>query len=362
VTTYNNPGLSIPEINDGAQAAAKAINAAGGINGHPLQVTICDDNFNPNRAQQCAEAAVSHQAVAAVAVNEFVDPNYFPTLDKAGIPLIAPCGCTPAEITEKSSFPLEGASPTQIYGDAAMLVKMGVKHPAMMICETASCSYGTQLADDAFKLAGISMARSVVAPLASVDDTSVAAKAIAGGVDGVILASAPQAISKMIAGLRGVGFKGPIIAPVSSFGSSVLKSLGSNTTGLYASTTFDPVTDTSDPGVAQYISEIKAYESNPVMDLESEESWMGVHAFAIVAKSLPGVTAATVMKAFGNIPCSKPLNPGLINPYCTQPPPLAGAPRVLNVSVRQLTIKNGELVVDGPFFDPITALKANTSS
>src|SRR5580704_13309918 len=55
VTTYNNPALSIPEVNDGAQAAAKAINAAGGIKGHPLQVTICDDNFNPNQAQACAE-------------------------------------------------------------------------------------------------------------------------------------------------------------------------------------------------------------------------------------------------------------------------------------------------------------------
>jgi branched-chain amino acid transport system substrate-binding protein len=358
VTTYNNPSLSIPEINTGAQAAAKAINAAGGINGHPLQVTICDDNFNPNQAQSCAEAAVSHHATAVIAAQEFVDPNYFPTLEKAGIPSIEPCGCSPAELTEPSSFPLDGALPTLVYGDAAMLVKLGVKHPAQMTCETASCAYDGTLGTAAFKVAGITPVRTVISPLASVDDTSAAAETIAGGVDGVIISSSPEAISKMIEGLRGAGFTGPIALTAQTFTASVLQSLGANTSNLVVAATFDPVTDTSDPQVALYVSQMKAYTSNPVLDLQSQQAWLGVTAFATVAKTLPTVTAATVMKAFSNIPCSKPLDPGLINPYCTQPSPLASAPRLLNFQVRELSVKNGALVTSGPFFNPLTALEA----
>jgi ABC-type branched-subunit amino acid transport system substrate-binding protein len=362
VTTYNNPALSIPEVNDGAQAAAKAINAAGGINGHPLQVTICDDNFNPNQAQACAEAAVSHHAAAVVAAQEFVDPNYFPTLAKAGIPSIEPCGCSPAELTYPSSFPLDGALPTLIYGDAAMLVKMGVKHPAQMVCETASCAYDATLGDEAFAAAGIKVVRTVISPLASVDDTAAAAKTIAGGVDGVLIASSPEAISKMIVGLRGAGFKGPIAQSAQTFDNAVLKSLGSNTAGLVVSATFDPVTDTSDPQVAQYISEMKAYEANPTLDLQSQQAWVAVHSFATEAKTLPTVTAATVMKAFNAISCSQPLSPGMINPYCTQPAPLPSAPRLLNFTVRQLTVQDGALVVGDPYFNPITSLKAANGS
>jgi hypothetical protein len=52
----------------------------------------------------------------------------------------------------------------------------------------------------------------------------------------------------------------------------------------------------------------------------------------------------------------------MINPYCTQPAPLPSAPRLLNFTVRQLTVQDGALVVGDPYFNPITSLKAANGS
>lgn len=55
---------------ESAQVAAKAyekwINANGGINGHPLQVTTCDDKGDPTQTAACARNAIADGAIADV--------------------------------------------------------------------------------------------------------------------------------------------------------------------------------------------------------------------------------------------------------------------------------------------------------
>ena len=41
-------------------AISNAINASGGINGHPLKIVDCDDQGNSNQATQCAQQATSN--------------------------------------------------------------------------------------------------------------------------------------------------------------------------------------------------------------------------------------------------------------------------------------------------------------
>src|SRR5262245_50409513 len=49
-----------------AQGAVRAINAAGGVDGHPLQLETCNTQLNPTQEQACARKMISDKVVAMV--------------------------------------------------------------------------------------------------------------------------------------------------------------------------------------------------------------------------------------------------------------------------------------------------------
>src|ERR1700689_387658 len=55
----NTPAANFTESVNGAEAAAAAINKAGGINGHPIEIITCNDNLNAADAIGCARGAVA---------------------------------------------------------------------------------------------------------------------------------------------------------------------------------------------------------------------------------------------------------------------------------------------------------------
>jgi ABC-type sugar transport system substrate-binding protein len=65
LVTYKVPGLDLlTPMTAGAQAAAKQINAAGGIGGRNIVITPCNSMFQPTTATKCAHDAISSKAVA----------------------------------------------------------------------------------------------------------------------------------------------------------------------------------------------------------------------------------------------------------------------------------------------------------
>ena len=69
IATLTGPSNNVPQDADAGKATAKAINAAGGVNGHPIVLEVCDDKFDPNQAADCARQAVSDNVAAVVALN-----------------------------------------------------------------------------------------------------------------------------------------------------------------------------------------------------------------------------------------------------------------------------------------------------
>ena len=67
MVVYEGVGpISSPEVPEGAIAAAKAINARGGIKGRPVQIIACDTKNDPTTATGCGRRAVSDGVVAMV--------------------------------------------------------------------------------------------------------------------------------------------------------------------------------------------------------------------------------------------------------------------------------------------------------
>jgi len=107
VTTLNAAGPTYQNIANTAKAYETYINARGGIAGRPLEVIVCDEQFDPAVAATCARQAVEEEVVAVVGSFTFFSESIVPVIEKSSISWFGPCRpITPSELTSKYSFPI----------------------------------------------------------------------------------------------------------------------------------------------------------------------------------------------------------------------------------------------------------------
>jgi branched-chain amino acid transport system substrate-binding protein len=80
-------GTNIEAGAQAAQAWAKTVNASGGINGHPVDLTVDDDTSNPGTSVSDAQAMISSH-VAAILDLTILDSAWTKQADAAKIPVI----------------------------------------------------------------------------------------------------------------------------------------------------------------------------------------------------------------------------------------------------------------------------------
>ena len=80
VTTLNAAGPTYQNIANTAQAYAEYINARGGIAGRPLEVTVCDEQFDPAVATSCAREATEGDMVSIVGSFTFFAESIVPVI------------------------------------------------------------------------------------------------------------------------------------------------------------------------------------------------------------------------------------------------------------------------------------------
>ena len=93
--------LATARPDEAAEAAIKAVNAAGGVKGHPLVLSVCDSKGNGNVANACARAAVSNGTVADIGGFSFVGTP-MEIMNAGKLPMI---GRTPGFNPKEYSFP-----------------------------------------------------------------------------------------------------------------------------------------------------------------------------------------------------------------------------------------------------------------
>jgi len=107
VTTLNAAGPTYQNIANTAKAYESYVNARGGIGGRPIEVIVCDEQFDPAVAATCARQAVEENVVAVVGSFTFFAESIVPVIEKSSISWFGPCcPITPSELTSKYSFPI----------------------------------------------------------------------------------------------------------------------------------------------------------------------------------------------------------------------------------------------------------------
>jgi len=137
VTTLNAAGPTYENISNTAKAYADYINARGGIAGRPLEVTVCDEQFDPAVATTCARQAVDEGMVSVVGSFTFFAESIVPVLAESDITWFgACCPITPSELTSPYSFNI-GNQPMYAVGAVKKAVDDGCENINAVIIDGA---------------------------------------------------------------------------------------------------------------------------------------------------------------------------------------------------------------------------------
>ncbi len=185
VTTLNAAGPTYENIANTANAYAEYINARGGIAGRPLEVTVCDEQFDPAVATTCAREAVEGDMVSVVGSFTFFAESIVPVIAESDITWFgACCPITPSELTSKHSFNI-GNQPMYAVGAVKKAVDDGCENINTVIVEGADAIFLPPM-ENAMKALGKSFGAVVSLPATAQDYSAEVAEVTGKDADCVI--------------------------------------------------------------------------------------------------------------------------------------------------------------------------------
>lgn len=230
------------------QAAIDQVNAAGGVNGHQIQVKVLDDQSSTSVAPANATKAIADQPVAIFDTSGSAElAAAMPVLSSAKIPVLSPFAL------QLGYYPwLYGFGPTpaqQAHGFAgAVESALGTstltgKRVDILVLNTPSSEAIGAATKAAIQQEGGTVPETVQQPITAVSFASGAAKVVADHADAITVNGSPQTTVLVAKALVGAGYKGAIVVPYSASDDVTFKTVNSaNFFGLRADTNADPGT------------------------------------------------------------------------------------------------------------------------
>jgi ABC-type branched-subunit amino acid transport system substrate-binding protein len=348
------PEFSLPSLPIGAEVAAEEINEEGGINGRPVEITVCNDENNPNVAAGCARQAVSEDFVALVGGLSVFDLKMIPSLEQAGIPWIGLT--TPDAFSQKNLYLLntDGASP--FTGAGTALVEKGCKKVAIITSGTAAAEINTAQIEAGAVSAGGTVVSTAQAPSNGGDWAPTVAAARSAGAECVAAGTGPAETGPLLSALA-AGSPLPFAIAEGGLPEVVLKEVGAAADPVLGIGQFLPAS--SKEGIVQELGK-KVAAKNPKIPYDgfAKSGYASVEVVKEAAKNVSGeLTAETLTEA---LPTITDYNTGL-GPVAdfSKPSSVPGFERVFNVELFVNEVKNGEYVLtkDPGTIDPTPALE-----
>jgi ABC-type branched-subunit amino acid transport system substrate-binding protein len=354
MVVYESTGPSaVPEVAEGATAAAKAINASGGIKGGPVQVIRCDTKADANVATECGRKAVAEGVVAMVGNLTIFGNRFMPLTTQHKIASIGLEPATAADFTSPASFPVGGGAPVQFAGLGAALAAAGAKKIVLARQDIPAAAAVAPFVNAGLKRFHLTM-RDVAVPPGAPDMSPYAAAALKRGTDGIVITQANQDAVNFIEAVRQANpdVKIALNAPSNT---QVNKALGNNADGIIESgATSIALKNTAEK---QYEADMKAagYDDFTGYRLPA---YAGVRVAQKIANSLPTVTAPAVFNALRH---ATSLETGITPPLQFTEGGVAGLPRVFNPCLFAIRIEGGTQVpMTGKFENAFTGEPCGT--
>jgi ABC-type branched-subunit amino acid transport system substrate-binding protein len=330
-----SPIAAYPESADGAKVAAKAINDAGGVDGHPIEIVTCNDNLDVNEATACVRKAVKEQVTALVGGVEIFSAQVQPILDEAGIPWIGTQVITSPQWTSRMVYPVDGGAKVSNFEIGRHAVEL--THGDVVIVGIDSAG-GQQAVEDmklGVEAAGGRTLEVVTFPRGQVDFSGTAAQVMPKKPDAVLCACTSSVDwSNLFKSLNQAGFDGKFSTQNSFIVKDVLASLGEDADRVFFSDGIRPFDDES-AETKQFHDEVKKYAGDAALTQLFSAAWLSVHVAADALAGADKYDAASLVKALDSRTDLKDY--GLVDGVdFTRPAPNADLPRITNVSQMHL--------------------------
>jgi branched-chain amino acid transport system substrate-binding protein len=296
---------------DGAKAAIAAVNKAGGINDHRLNLIVCDSQGNPNVAAECANQMVSSHVLYVDDDHSNESDSFMPVLRSAGIPVMSGEPIGSDELSFPNSYIL-GSGTTAVGGAGALCAKLGSTKIGIAKLDIAGLTPIVNLIYKTIAPFGLSQTNTSITliPPTAVDLSTYAAALIQKSTC-IVEVLAPNQQVPMAAAVHS---QDPSIPVVAAGGSTVAEwqAIGKLAANVCDNASF-PAGLTGAPGMAKYNAEMDTYNRSGRRDIPSIAGWVGVHLAAKLLTKVANPTAAGYMQALNtagtiNLPPLPPLN------------------------------------------------------
>jgi len=285
-------------VEQGAKAAVAYENAYGdGLEGHKIDLYICENQSTPAGGQTCANDMVQHGVVAVVEPFTGQGQTEVPTIVGAGIPYITISGASTAELTSPGSFALEGGFPAYLGAMALSAKQHNITKVAFLVENVPAAIQGAQaLGGLVYKAAGIGFTVIPINP-GTADISPQMQSAVSGGAQAVGMVGDVTLCSSFLQAYNTLGLKLPKYVLSTCQDPSILNSatLDKALAGSYITTT----TKSSAADNALYGAMMKKFapKVNPNPNVSSNQA-SGVSPVLALAAIMKGstqpVTAAGV--------------------------------------------------------------------
>jgi branched-chain amino acid transport system substrate-binding protein len=278
-------GGKVPEM---AQAWVKWTNAHGGVNGHPVSLTVIDDHDDPAQAVAGAKKMIADHVMAIAPEESLQSSAYQAILENSGIPAIGGLSFNKAQTSSPDWFPVGAPLTDAVYGMLAQEVKAGKTKFGVLYCaEAPSCAGIGPLTSAILKIIG----KGSVVYQGSVSATApnYTAQCLAGkqaGVQTWWVGDSSNIDGRIVKDCEAQGFHPVNLTCCSAIG-SVSKNWGPD--GSIYSILDIPVTTKSEPGMQQFYAALAQYApdlkpSNPQFTDTLTQSWAGLELFKAAAE------------------------------------------------------------------------------
>jgi branched-chain amino acid transport system substrate-binding protein len=273
------------------QAWGKWVNAHGGLNGHPVQITTADDGGDPSRNLQLTRNMVENQGVIAfvgniVPLSLAGSQSY---LEQSGIPSVGGDLANMLWWGSPIFFPQGGTVVGGTDGSAVVAVQRGGPNVALLYCgEAAGCfSARDEFKNGAAERAGGHLVYSAQVSLAQPNFTSECLQMSSKHVQAAVIAADGNSLSRVARDCKQQGFTPRWV----TFGIALVTSIASdpNLEGMVGVSNVFPWFLTSGPASA-YGQAMATYAGNVTTSGAAADVWSAGVLLQDASKSLPAGT------------------------------------------------------------------------
>jgi branched-chain amino acid transport system substrate-binding protein len=344
ITVLNGTITSFPEIPAAVEAAAKQINAEGGLNGHPVQVITCNDQGDVNTDEQCAEQAVSDGVIAAVGSYSSDSNVWYPIFAKTGIINLAESTlANSVDFTSPLAYPITAGTAVEFTANGVLAAREGCKKFAVLSPDTPlvlATLHGSLVGADSVNKKITDNVISVAYPVT--DYAPLISQAVAAGDNCIIGATPGSDAVRLMTAIQQSGHPFKVFGIAAQFPPADLTgSLGSFSNGKIFVTTPQAVAN-SNPAMVKITKAIKAENSSATLDDESLQAWAGMQTLKLASAHMTTYTSKALAAALAK---TGTISLGYYAPFSfSKPLNVPGYNRMFNLGLYGEKFENGQFV------------------